>query len=99
LNLEKQVYLKLLKVPKGKVTTYKELAKAVGLENGQRFIGQIMKKNPYPVIIPCHRVINSNGKTGGYFFGDQVKIKMLSKEGFLIKQGKVVNFEKKVYRF
>jgi len=44
MNISKQVYKKLINVPKGKVTTYSELAKAVGLKNGQRAIGQIMKK-------------------------------------------------------
>ena len=49
-----EVYSKLLKVPKGKITTYGDLAKAIGLKNGQRAIGLIMKNNPFPVIIPCH---------------------------------------------
>ncbi|MDR3781996.1 MAG: MGMT family protein, partial [Candidatus Nitrosotalea sp.] len=53
MNLEHEVYRKLLQVPKGKVTTYSELAKAVCLKNGQRTIGRIMNKNPFPVIVPC----------------------------------------------
>jgi len=53
LNLEQKIYKKLLEVPKGQITTYGELAKAVGLKNGQRTVGKIMNKNPYPVIIPC----------------------------------------------
>ena len=52
MNLDEKVYKKLLQVPKGKITTYGELAKAVGLQNGQRAIGKIMNKNPYPVIEP-----------------------------------------------
>ena len=60
-----KVYRKLLQVPKVKITTYGELAKAVGLKNGQRTIGTIMKKNPFPVIVPCHRVVKSDGKIGG----------------------------------
>ena len=64
--IEKKIYRKLLQVPSGKITTYKELARSVGLQNGQRVIGQIMKKNPFPVIIPCHRVVKSNGEIGGY---------------------------------
>ena len=69
MKLEEKVYKKLLEVPKGKVTTYGDLAKAIGLKNGQRVIGKIMNKNPYPVIIPCHRVIKSDGKIGGYAWG------------------------------
>jgi len=85
-------------VPKGKVTTYSELAKAVGLKNGQRAIGRIMNKNPFPVIVPCHRVILSNGKIGGYAWGENVKTNMLSKEGIKIKNGKILDNDK-IYRF
>ena len=81
MNLEKKVYKKLMQVPEGKITTYGDLAKAVGLKNGQRAIGRIMNKNPYPAIIPCHRVIKSDGKIGGYAFGEDIKKNMLSKEG------------------
>ena len=92
------MYKKLLQVPKGKVTTYSELAKAVGLKNGQRVIGRIMNKNPYPVIVPCHRVILSNGKIGGYAWGEKIKTNMLSKEGVKIKKGKILDSDS-IYRF
>jgi methylated-DNA-[protein]-cysteine S-methyltransferase len=98
LKLEERVYKKLLEVPPGMVTTYGELAKAVGLRNGQRAIGRIMNKNPYPVIVPCHRVIKSNGKIGGYAWGEMIKTNMLSKEGITIKNGKIIDLEK-IYRF
>ena len=93
------VYKKLLEVPEGKITTYGELSKAVGLKNGQRVIGQIMKKNQFPVIIPCHRVVKSDGQIGGYAYGNQVKSKMLSLEGIQIQDGKIQDFKKKLYRF
>ena len=99
MKLEEKVYKKLLEIPKGKVTTYGELAKAIGLKNGQRVIGKIMNKNPYPVIIPCHRVIKSDGKIGGYAWGEKVKEKMLSNEGIKIKNGKILDVEKTIYRF
>lgn len=98
MKLEHKVYKKLLEVPKGKVTTYSELAKSVGLKNGQRVIGRIMNKNPFPVVIPCHRVILSNGKIGGYAWGEKVKTNMLSKEGIKIKNGKIIDRDK-IYRF
>lgn len=98
MNLEHEVYKKLLQVPKGKVTTYSELAKAVGLKNGQRTIGRIMNKNPFPVIVPCHRVILSNGKIGGYAWGEKIKTNMLSKEGIKIRKGKILDSDK-IYRF
>ncbi|MHB8601168.1 MAG: MGMT family protein [Nitrosotalea sp.] len=98
MKLEHKVYEKLLKVPKGKVTTYSELAKAVGLKNGQRAIGRMMNKNPFPVIVPCHRVILSSGKIGGYAWGEKIKTNMLSKEGVKIKKGKILDKDK-IYRF
>ncbi len=98
MKLEHKVYEKLLQVPKGKVTTYGELAKAVGLKNGQRAIGRIMNKNPFPVIVPCHRVILSSGKIGGYAWGEKIKSNMLSKEGVEIKKGKILDKDT-IYRF
>lgn len=99
MNLSELVYKKLTQVPEGKVTTYSELAKAVGLKNGQRVIGQIMKKNPFPVIIPCHRVVKSDGKIGGYAYGAKVKTNMLKNEGIKIQNGKIQEWNKKFYKF
>jgi methylated-DNA-[protein]-cysteine S-methyltransferase len=99
MNLDKKIYKKLLEVPEGKITTYGELAKVVGLKNGQRAVGRIMNKNPYPVIIPCHRVVKSDGKVGGYGYGQDVKINMLTKEGIKIKDDKILDWENTVYRF
>ena len=99
MNLNTNVYKKLLQVSEGKVTTYGELAKAVGLKNGQRIIGTIMKKNPFPVIVPCHRVVKSNGKIGGYVYGQRVKSQMLTKEGIKIKDGKIIGFGKEKFYF
>ncbi|MFM7797202.1 MAG: MGMT family protein [Candidatus Nitrosotenuis sp.] len=97
--MDQKVYLKLISVPKGRVTTYGELAKAVGLKNGQRVIGQIMNRNPFPVVIPCHRVVKSDGKMGGFFYGENVKKKMLSNEGVKIQNGKILDWEKTIFRF
>ena len=97
--IEKKIYKKLLQVPSGKITTYGELSRAIGLKNGQRLIGQIMKKNPFPVIVPCHRVVKSNREVGGYAFGVNIKKNMLSKEGICIKNNKIENFENLFFRF
>jgi len=99
LNLDKRIYKKLLEVPKGKITTYGELAKAVGLKNGQRAVGKIMNKNPYPVIIPCHRVVKSDGKVGGYAYGEEIKSDMLTREGIEIRDGKILDLENRIYQF
>ena len=94
MNLEQRVYKKLLEVPKGEITTYGDLAKAVGLKNGQRVIGKIMNKNPYPGIIPCHRVVRSDGSVGGYAYGIKVKTNMLIDDGIKINKGKVLDCKK-----
>ena len=97
--MNKKIYKKLLQVPPGKITTYGELSRAIGFVNGQRVIGQIMKKNPFPVIIPCHRVVKSNGEIGGYAYGISIKKNMLVKEGISISNNKIKNFQKTIFRF
>jgi len=99
LRREEKIYKNLLQVPPGKITTYSELSKSIGLENGQRIVGQIMKKNPFPVIVPCHRVVKSDGGIGGYAFGVDVKKNMLIKEGICINKNKIQNFEKTFFKF
>ena len=86
-------------MPHGKITTYNELSKSIGLKNGQRLVGQMMKKNPFPVIIPCHRVIKSNGDIGGYLFGIDIKKNMLRKEGICIIKNKIDNFKDVFFTF
>ena len=99
MNIEEKIYRKLLEVPSGYVTTYSELAKAIDLKNGQRAVGQIMKKNPFPVIVPCHRVVKSDGTIGGYAYGTEIKKSMLSKEGLKINSNKVIDFKDNLFRF
>jgi len=99
LNIEEKIYQKLLQVPSGYVTTYGELAKAINLKNGQRVIGQIMKKNPFPVIVPCHRVVKSDGTIGGYAYGTEIKKNMLIKEGLKINSNKILDFKDNLFRF
>ena len=97
--LERCVYRKLLEVPPGKVTTYGELARAVGIKNGGRAIGNIMNKNPYPGIMPCHRVVMSTGKIGGYAYGKKVKERMLAREGIQIQNEAIHNIQNKMHHF
>ena len=94
-----KVHKKLLRDPEGKVTTYGDLAKAVGLKSGQRAIGTIMKKNPFPIIVPCHRVVKSDGKIGGYVYGEIVKSQILVKEGIKIKDGKIIDIDEEKFYF
>ena len=80
-SIKDKVYDILLKIPAGKVTTYGDIAKAIGQPNSSRLIGQILHNNPTPVVVPCHRVIRSNGKIGGYAYGIRKKRKLLEEEG------------------
>ncbi len=66
-------------IPKGKYTTYGELARAIG--TSPRAIGNYMAKNPVPLIIPCHRVVRSDLRVGGYSYGPIVKAFILMREG------------------
>ncbi len=99
MKLEEKIYRKLLEVPPGYVTTYGELAKAINLKNGQRVVGQIMKNNPFPFIVPCHRVVKSDGTVGGYAYGTERKKHMLIKEGLEINNDKILDFKKNLFRF
>ena len=99
MKIDKKIYKKLLQVPSGKITTYGELSRAIGLKNGQRVIGRVMKNNPFHVIVTCHRVVKSNREIGGYAFGVDIKRNMLTKEGICIKNNKIENFEKSFFRF
>ena len=99
MKIEEKIYKKLLQVPSGYVTTYGELAKAINLKNGQRIVGQIMKKNPFPVIVPCHRVVKSDGNVGGYAYGTAIKKNMLTREGLKINNNKILDFKNNLFQF
>ena len=88
----------LKKVPKGKVTTYAALAQALGTK-AYRAVGNAMNKNPHAPKVPCHRVIKTDGSVGGYAFGEKRKISLLKQEGLRIETGKVLNFEKILFKF
>jgi methylated-DNA-[protein]-cysteine S-methyltransferase len=75
------VYDILAQVPVGKVTTYGDIARALGHPSASRAVGRILNRNPNPITTPCHRVIKSDGKLGGYAFGKIRKKELLTKEG------------------
>ncbi len=76
----KKVFQAVLSIPLGQVRTYKWVARKAGKPGGARAVGQILKNNPFPMIIPCHRVIASQGKLGGYAWGRQNKRALLNLE-------------------
>jgi len=95
------------KVPKGKVTTYKLLAKACNKPKASRSVGSALNQNKCSFLeniaknkmIPCHRVVYSDGRIGGFSKGVDKKIVLLEKEGILIQNGRVLEFDKRLYKF
>ena len=77
------------KVPKGRVTTYKELARALGRPRAYRAVANTLAKNPSLIKIPCHRVVRSDGEVGGYKLGKRRKAKLLVQEGVEIRNGRI----------
>jgi methylated-DNA-[protein]-cysteine S-methyltransferase len=88
MGFNKDCYSLLKKVPRGKVTTYGAIARALG-SKGYRAVGRAMNQNPYSPEVPCHRVVCSDGKIGGFSLGISKKIKILREEGIEVKGGKV----------
>ena len=85
---EKKVWEELSKIPFGKVVSYKDLAKKVGKPKAFRAVGNANSKNKFPIILPCHRVIASNGGPGGYSLGLDKKRILLTHEGSTLDMAK-----------
>jgi methylated-DNA-[protein]-cysteine S-methyltransferase len=79
-SFTRKVYNAVLSIPLGEVRTYKWVAKNIGRPKAYRAVGQVLKRNPWPLIIPCHRVVASRGQLGGYSLGLALKKKLLDLE-------------------
>ncbi len=79
-------------IPKGKVASYADIARAIGKPKAARAVGNALNVNPYSPRVPCHRVIKSDGSIGGFAHGTKKKITMLRKEGVEIRNGRIVYF-------
>ena len=93
MTFAEMVYALCRTIPAGKVTTYKALARALGTSSSQA-VGQALKRNPYAPLVPCHRVIKSDGSIGGFkgkIVGTEIeeKVRLLEREGITISQGMV----------
>ncbi len=95
---QKKVLSLTKKIPRGKITTYKIIAEKLN-SKAYRAVGNVLNKNKTPIIIPCHRVVASNGSIGGYSQGIKKKILLLKKESIEIKNNKIVDFKKKLHKF
>lgn len=82
-EFQMKVWKELQRVPYGKTLTYKDIAAKVKSPKAVRAVGTANGKNPLCVIIPCHRIIGSNGKLSGYAWGIDLKEKLLKLEGSL----------------
>lgn len=89
LSFKEKVWAAAKVIPRGKVSTYKEISRMINQPGAFRAIGQALRKNPSLLKIPCHRVIYSNGFIGGYVKGQREKIRILKKEGIQIKNRRV----------
>lgn len=76
----KKVYKAVLRIPLGEVRTYKWVAKKIGYPKAYRAVGNALNKNPWPIIIPCHRVVACDGGLGGYSRGLNRKKKLMELE-------------------
>ena len=81
-----KVLKELRKVPWGDVKTYGWLAKKIGKTGAARAVGQALKRNPIPIIIPCHRIIRDDGTIGGFSMGVNIKERLLALEGVHVKK-------------
>ena len=79
----KSVWKEVAKIPYGLTTSYNNISKTLNNPKAVRAVGSAIGKNPFPIIIPCHRVIGSNGQLTGYAFGLEVKEWLLQLEGYL----------------
>ncbi len=102
-TFNERVWNLMKKIPRGKVTTYKQIARAMNTR-AYRAVGNACRNNPYAPKVPCHRVVKTSGHIGG--FGGKTtgkniknKIALLKKEGVHVQNNRIVGFEKVLFKF
>ncbi|HME86904.1 MAG TPA: MGMT family protein [Candidatus Nanoarchaeia archaeon] len=103
MDFSEKVYAIVKRIPKGKISTYKDIGIALHTK-AYRSIGSVLKRNPNAPHVPCHRVVASDGSIGGYMgmkSGKNIKTKiaMLQKEGITIKNNKIFDFKNVKIKF
>ncbi len=93
------VYKLTAQIPRGRVSTYGAIAGALNAGHGSRAIGQILKRNPTPIVVPCHRVVKSNGELGGYggAGGLGKKARLLRDEGIVVEDNTVSDLDRVLF--
>ncbi|OGN13550.1 MAG: 6-O-methylguanine DNA methyltransferase [Candidatus Yanofskybacteria bacterium RIFCSPHIGHO2_02_FULL_43_15c] len=79
-KFQEKVYKAVSKIPKGETRSYVQIAKAIGHPKAYRAVGNALNKNLFLGVVPCHRVVRSNGQPGGYVLGTKKKIQLLQAE-------------------
>ena len=103
MKFEERVWELMKRIPKGKVTTYALIAKRLNTR-AYRAVGNACRRNPYAPVVPCHRVVRSDGTIGG--FGGKTsgktvekKIQLLGKENVEVRNGRIIDFKKVLFKF
>ncbi|UCF11761.1 MAG: endonuclease V [Thermoplasmatales archaeon] len=93
MNLFKYTYDLVRQIPKGKISTYGAVAKALGNINASRAVGRMMNQNPDADDMPCYKIVHSDGRLGGFGLGIDDKIRRLKEDNIFVKDGEIVDFE------
>jgi O-6-methylguanine DNA methyltransferase len=98
---QREVWRALSEIPRGRVTTYGEIARRLGRPGAVRAVGTAVGKNPFAPEVPCHRVVPADGRIGNYSGGEGVatKIALLKGEGVSVEGGRIVEFDSLFFRF
>lgn len=90
-EIQKKVLIAEYNIPRGWISTYKRIVNHIGIKNGARVVGNSLARNPFPIFIPYHRAIKSDGTLGGYQGGLEMKRTLLEMEGVkILEKGKVL---------
>jgi methylated-DNA-[protein]-cysteine S-methyltransferase len=89
-DFQVRVYEALRRVPRGTVRTYAGIAADVGSPRAMRAVGMANAKNPLPIVVPCHRIVETGNRLGGYSGGLEVKVCLLELEGVAVHGGRVL---------
>lgn len=99
LSFFESVWKQLEKIPEGRVSTYGAVAVSLGKPGAARAVGNACNKNPFSPRVPCHRVVASDGRIGGFAGGSAEKERLLKKEGIRIQNGLILDLEGCLFRF
>lgn len=98
---QRAVWRALTEIPRGRVTSYGEIARYLGRPGAVRAVGTAVGRNPFAPEVPCHRVVPSDGRIGNYSGGTGVstKIRLLEEEGIRVVNGRIAKFAERFFRF